>query len=199
MGFAICNPLSPDSLGVVGDVGGRSGAGAAWFGPGSGRHSLKLTVLSYFAGNFERSSLVSVCQKRSLAFWARRSAESVDDCETRNLVTRLYQWLRERTRVLRVTSRDEETRKTVRTEVTVQEKESALLFAGGSWSGPKNCPLCGNPMFPVPSTPTDEKAQELKLGHRDGQGTCPGPEDGDKTKGPQQGEGPQGNDQRRLR
>jgi hypothetical protein len=94
----------------------------------------------------------------------------------------------------RVESRDDATRTTVRTEVTVQEKQSSMLLASTSWSGPKNCPLCGNPMFPVPEPLSDDKAQALKLGHRDGQGTCPGPEDKGKTKGPRQGE-----DRRRLR
>lgn len=110
--------------------------------------------------------------------------------------------------LLHVTSRDEAARTTVRTEVTVQERESAVMFTGSSWSGPKNCPLCGNPMFPVPDAATDEKAQALRLGHREGQGTCPGPGDEGKGDGPtsdgqtgdrQEGKGQEGKGQRRLR
>jgi hypothetical protein len=77
--------------------------------------------------------------------------------------------------LVRVESHDDETRHSVRTEVTVLEREQTLLLEGTSWGGPKACPLCGNPMFPVPEPLSEEKAQELKLGHRVGQGTCPGP------------------------
>ena len=94
----------------------------------------------------------------------------------------------------RVESHGDETQTTVRTEVTVEEQQSTVLLASTSWSGPKTCPLCGNPMFPVPEPLSDAKAQALKLGHREGQGSCPGPEKKDETKGPQQG-----SDQRRLR
>ena len=99
----------------------------------------------------------------------------------------------------RVESHDDETQHSVRTEVTVQEQHSTVLLSSSSWSGPKTCPLCGNPMFPVPEPLSEEKAQALKLGHRKGQGSCPGPgKQGPKkqgeTKGSQQGE-----DTRRLR
>ena len=155
----------------------------------------KLTEFENFPGfhrNSEHSEIVNTCQKRSLAFAGSRCAQSADSCETRILVTRLYQWLRQRAIFFRVASRYDATRTTVRTEVTIQETESAVLFTNTSWSGPKNCPLCGNPMFPVPEPLSEQKAQALKLGHRDGQ--CPGPEDKDKTKGPRQGD-----DRRRLR
>jgi len=92
----------------------------------------------------------------------------------------------------RVESRDDATRTTVRTEVMVQDRQSAVLLTNTPWGGPKNCPLCGNPMFPVPEPLSEDKAQAFKLGHRDGQ--CPGPEGNGKSKGPQQGE-----NQRRLR
>jgi hypothetical protein len=92
----------------------------------------------------------------------------------------------------RVESRDNATRTTVRTEVMVEDRQSAVLLTNTSWGGPKNCPLCGNPMFPVPEPLSEDKAQALKLGHQDGQ--CPGPEGNGKSKGPQQGE-----KQRRLR
>lgn len=78
--------------------------------------------------------------------------------------------------IFRVESHDGATGRSVRTEVTVLEQERMLLLQGTSWGGPKTCPLCGNPMFPVPEPLSEEKAQELKLGHREGQGTCPGPE-----------------------
>jgi len=103
----------------------------------------------------------------------------------------------------RVESHDDETRRRVRTEVTVQEQQNTVLITSSAWtgprSGPKTCPLCGNPMFPVPEPLSEEKAQALKLGHRDGQGTCPGPEKQEpakqrETKGSRQGE-----DTRRLR
>jgi hypothetical protein len=77
--------------------------------------------------------------------------------------------------LFRVESQDDGMRHIVRTEVTVHEREQTLLLEGTSWGGPKTCPLCGNPMFPVPEPLSEEKAQELKLGHREGQGTCPGP------------------------
>ncbi len=77
--------------------------------------------------------------------------------------------------LFRVESQDDGTRRSVRTEVTVQEREQTLVLEGTSWGGPKTCPLCGNPMFPVPEPLSGQKAQELKLGHRDGQGSCPGP------------------------
>ena len=93
----------------------------------------------------------------------------------------------------RAESRDDATRTTVRTEVTVQERQSAVLIESTSLSGPKTCPLCGNPMFPVPEPLSDAKAQPLKLGHKEGQGTCPGPAEKSETKGPQ------GGDLRRLR
>jgi hypothetical protein len=93
----------------------------------------------------------------------------------------------------RVESHDDKTQTTVRTEVTVQEQQSTVLLTSTSWSGPKTCPLCGNPMFPVPEPLSDAKAQPLKLGHKEGQGTCPGPAEKSETKGPQ------GGDRRRLR
>ena len=77
--------------------------------------------------------------------------------------------------LFRIESRDDGTRHCVRTEVTVLEREQTMRLEGTSWGGPKACPLCGNPMFPVPEPLSEEKAQALKLGHRDGQGTCPGP------------------------
>jgi len=77
--------------------------------------------------------------------------------------------------VFRVESQDDGMRHSVRTEVTVHEREQTLVLEGASWGGPKTCPLCGNPMFPVAEPSSEEKAQELKLGHRDGQGSCPGP------------------------
>jgi hypothetical protein len=77
--------------------------------------------------------------------------------------------------LFRVESQDDGTRRSVRTEVTVHEREQTLVLEGTSWGGPKTCPLCGNPMFPVAEPSSEEKAQELKLGHRDGQGSCPGP------------------------
>jgi len=77
--------------------------------------------------------------------------------------------------VFRVESQDDGMRHSVRTEVTVHEREQTLVLEGTSWGGPKTCPLCGNPMFPVAEPSSEEKAQELKLGHRDGQGSCPGP------------------------
>jgi hypothetical protein len=109
-------------------------------------------------------------------------------------VTRLYQWLRERAMLFRVESHDDGTCHSVRTEVTVHEREQTLLLEGTSWGGPKTCPLCGNPMFPVPEPLSEEKAQELKLGHRDGQGTCPGPKQQSGIKSSRQSE-----DRRRLR
>ncbi len=96
--------------------------------------------------------------------------------------------------LFRVESQDDGTRRSVRTEVTVHEREQTLVLEGTSWGGPKTCPLCGNPMFPVPEPLSEEKAQELKLGHRDGQGSCPGPKQQGETKSPRQGE-----DIRRLR
>ena len=78
--------------------------------------------------------------------------------------------------LFRIESRDDGTRHCVRTEVTVLEREQTMRLEGTSWGGPKACPLCGNPMFPVPGPLSEEKAQELKLGHRVGQGTCPGPQ-----------------------
>jgi hypothetical protein len=89
--------------------------------------------------------------------------------------------------LFRVESQDDGTRHSVRTEVTVHEREQ-------TWGGPKTCPLCGNPMFPVPEPLSEEKAQELKLGHRDGQGTCPGPKPKGEMKSSRQRE-----DIRRLR
>jgi hypothetical protein len=80
----------------------------------------------------------------------------------------------------RVESRDGATRTIVRTEVVVQDRQSAMLLTNTSWGGPKNCPLCGKPMFPVPEPLSGDKAQALKLGHREGQ--CPGPEDNGKSK-----------------
>lgn len=109
-------------------------------------------------------------------------------------MTRLYQWLRERAMLFRIESQDDGTRRCVRTEVTVHEREQTLLLEGTSWGGPKTCPLCGNPMFPVPEPLSEEKAQELKLGHRDGQGTCPGPKQQSGIKSSRQSE-----DRRRLR
>ena len=73
-------------------------------------------------------------------------------------------------------------------------REQTLVLEGTSWGGPKTCPLCGNPMFPVPEPLSEEKAQELKLGHRDGQGSCPGPKQRGGMKGSRQSE-----DIRRLR
>ncbi len=96
--------------------------------------------------------------------------------------------------LFRVESQDDGTRRSVRTEVTVHEREQTLVLEGTSWGGPKTCPLCGNPMFPVPEPLSEEKAQELKLGHRDGQGSCPGPKQQGEMKSPRQGE-----DIRRLR
>jgi hypothetical protein len=101
--------------------------------------------------------------------------------------------------LFRVESRDDKTQHRVRTEVTVREQQNTVLITSSSWSGPKTCPLCGNPMFPVPEPLSEEKAQALKLGHREGQGTCLGPgKQGPKkqgeTKSPRQGE-----DTRRLR
>ena len=93
----------------------------------------------------------------------------------------------------RVESRDDAIRKTVRTEVTVQERQSAVLIESTSWSGPKTCPLCGNPMFPIPEPLSEAKAQALKLGHKEGQGACPGPAKKSDVKGPH------GGDLRRLR
>jgi hypothetical protein len=96
--------------------------------------------------------------------------------------------------LFRVESHDEATHRSVRTEITVHEREQTLLLEGTSWGGPKSCPLCGNPMFPIPEPLSEEKAQALKLGHREGQGTCPGPVKQAKAKGSRQGE-----DIRRLR
>jgi hypothetical protein len=101
--------------------------------------------------------------------------------------------------LFRVESHDDATRHSVRTEVTVQEQQNTVLLTSSSWSGPKTCPLCGNPMFPVPEPLSEKKAQALKLGHRDGQGTCPGPGKQEpakqrETKGSRHGE-----DSRRLR
>jgi hypothetical protein len=96
--------------------------------------------------------------------------------------------------LFRVESQDDGMRRSVRTEVTVHEREQTVLLEGTSWGGPKTCPLCGNPMFPVPEPLSEEKAQALKLGHREGQGTCPGPKQQGKTKSSRQSE-----DIRRLR
>jgi hypothetical protein len=85
--------------------------------------------------------------------------------------------------VFRVESRDDGMRHSVRTEVTVHEREQTLVLEGTSWGGPKTCPLCGNPMFPVPEPLNEEKAQALTLGHRDGQGSCPGPKARGEMKG----------------
>jgi hypothetical protein len=43
-------------------------------------------------------------------------------------------------------------------------------------------------MFPVPGPISEEKAQALKLGHREGQGTCPGPGKKGEMKGSKKGE-----------
>jgi hypothetical protein len=90
--------------------------------------------------------------------------------------------------LFRVESQDDGARRSVRTEVTVHEREQTLVLEGTSWGGPKTCPLCGNPMFPVPEPLSEEKAQELKLGHRDGQGTCPGPKRKGEVKSSRQSE-----------
>ena len=107
-------------------------------------------------------------------------------------MSRLYRWLRERSRLFRAESSDEANGRRVRTEVTVHEREQTLLLQGTSWGGPKTCPLCGNPMFPIPEPLSEEKAQALTLGHR--AGGCPGPAKQGEMKASRHGE-----DTRRLR
>jgi hypothetical protein len=82
----------------------------------------------------------------------------------------------------RVESHDDETRRTVRTEVTVQEQQRAVLFSGIPGTAPKTCPLCGNPLFPVTTHLDDAQSQAVLLGHSKVQGACSGPGNADATK-----------------
>lgn len=96
--------------------------------------------------------------------------------------------------VFRDESREDGTRRTVRTEVTVQEQQRTVLFSNAPGTSPETCPLCGNPLFTGIYPLAEEQSHALAVGHSEAGGTCPGPNTADETKGPQQH-----GDSRRLR
>jgi hypothetical protein len=62
-------------------------------------------------------------------------------------VERIYQWLSERARSFRSRTSDRGTSRTIRTEVTVEQKGMTLVVGGGTELFDV-CPLCGNKLAP---------------------------------------------------
>jgi hypothetical protein len=83
----------------------------------------------------------------------------------------------------RVESHDDYMQRTVRSEVTVQERQHIVLFSDTTATDLKFCPLCGNPLFPVIDPVTEAQPQALMLGHAESPGRCPGPGRADETDG----------------
>jgi hypothetical protein len=81
----------------------------------------------------------------------------------------------------RIESHDDEIRRTVRTEVTVQVRQRTVLFSSTAGTGSGACPLCGNSQFSGMEPLTEAQSQPYPLGLSDGQRRCAGPENVDET------------------
>jgi hypothetical protein len=68
--------------------------------------------------------------------------------------TRIYQWLSRRASSFRSGPSGEGTSRTVRTEVTVEQREMALLVGDPAVSGLDTCPLCGQKLVPAQAEQT---------------------------------------------
>ncbi len=69
-------------------------------------------------------------------------------------------------------SRSDSTSRSIRTEVTVHQQQRSVHFSSPAESLSDTCPLCGNPLFPIATHPTNAFAPD----HAQPLGTCPGPD-----------------------
>jgi hypothetical protein len=88
-------------------------------------------------------------------------------------VHRLYQWLQERATFFRTRPRVSEPRRTIRTQVTVEEHQRTVLLNLSPVDGMCLCPLCGHPVAPLPG----DTAGPITLDHSQVHARCPGPEE----------------------
>jgi hypothetical protein len=85
-------------------------------------------------------------------------------------------------------SHDDGMLRTVRTEISMEERQRLVLLLGSPLTDLKICPLCGNPLFPVIDPVTEAQPEALVLRHSEGQRRCPGPDKADEMQDPQQRE-----------
>jgi hypothetical protein len=91
-------------------------------------------------------------------------------------------------------SHDDKARRTVRTEVTIQERQRAVLFSSAEGMPPDSCPLCGNPLFPATAHMADMELRDFEQKLSKARGTQPRPDQPVGTIDPQHA-----GDSRRLR
>jgi hypothetical protein len=112
-----------------------------------------------------------------------QSAQSADEWKARSLVNRLYQWLHERATFFRTEVRESDTRRIVRTQVTVEEQQRTMLLPLTAMDGVCLCPLCGQRLTPLAA----ESSGAVTLEHSQVHTRCPGPEQVDEVKDPRLG------------
>jgi len=82
--------------------------------------------------------------------------------EQRGRVERIYQWLSERARSFRSRTSDRGTSRTIRTEVTVEQKGMTLVVGGGTELFDV-CPLCGTKLAHAEAVQAIARLQKASL------------------------------------
>jgi len=82
----------------------------------------------------------------SLAFFRRPPQHACQ--QGSNGTKRLYQWLSRRASFFRSATSADSASRTVRTEVTVEQRQGVALLTGDVTAGFDTCPLCGNKLAP---------------------------------------------------